>query len=79
VPPAKTVEIIDLVSDDDSDSDPAAAAAATTESGGSGEAHTPSSSGQARGSGAPSWKTWQSDEDMPQRRLLMQHMYVVAE
>jgi hypothetical protein len=39
-------------------------------------ASTPGSSGQASGSVRPSWKTWQSDEDIPQRRQLIQHMCV---
>jgi hypothetical protein len=23
------------------------------------------------------WRTWQSDEDIPQRKILIQHMYVL--
>ena len=32
----------------------------------------------SQGSAGTQWKTWQGDADIPQRKVLIQHMYVRA-
>ena len=43
-----------------------------SQNGGNG-ARTPSANAQQH-----RWRTWQSDDDIPQRKILIQHMYVIG-